>query len=415
MGRILFVPNTLAQLRKFKTIIAALPLGTDCNIVIIDRFKNDGTLSEAKSSALPYTELLSMEKEAIRALLEEQGAGIVVVGNDQEVVSRAFIDAAREKGIPSLLVQDGIICPYNFVLPVTLDFIPTAISIYGPKYLLTTTLPRMLGGKIRKSDEIYRYGTHAQYCAVWGSYSKRQFAGMGANPKNLFITGAPAMDAASGRRKGAREQILGRIGADPKKKTLLFVPSDLLGGRLYTRREYYETCDALCRAVAGQTDFQMVIKPHPSFLRREPHYFDRYRGKNIFISNMDAYEALTCADALVAEISSMILEAIAFGLPIAVVNMITMPRKEWKSFGAAGKSRNGYPCEPYPRIYVEKGLAVLIENKEEAHQKLRSILFDKMLISKIKQRQPAFIRDQLYRLDGKSAQRVAGLILRMKK
>ncbi|MFH2101559.1 MAG: hypothetical protein ABII71_05740 [Candidatus Micrarchaeota archaeon] len=394
MAKILFVPNTLAQVQKFSHVIKKLPPDYDYKLIVIDKFKSDSTLDDIRSRGMPFTELKSMEEDSVFRLIKRENASLVVIGNDVELISRSFIRAAKSVGVPTLLLQDGIICPYNYVIPISLDFIPTALSIYGPVYLLTKTLPNMLGGKLRKKDEVYRYGITADNVAVWGDYSKRSFIELGGKPESMHVTGSPVMDLAVSRESGSREGILRNAGADPAKKTLLFVPADLIGGRLYSRKEYRYMCDKVCAAVKGQDDLQMIIKPHPSFIRREPHYFDKYLCKNIFLSNTNPYSLLGATDALVADISTMILEAIAFDLPVAVVNL----------------TGRGFPCEPYPRIYVDEGVAVLIENESEAKEKLRAILFDGRLISEMKTKQPSFIEDQLYRLDGDSAKRIAGLM-----
>ena len=396
MKKILFVPNTAAQVQKFCCVARALPRSAEWMMVALDRFKSDSTIEEMRREKLPFRELPGITRASVDKFLREAGAGLVVLGNDDEVISRTFIDAARPMGIPSLLMQDGAICPQNFVLPITLDYIPTALSIYGPAYLLTKTLPKLLVGKGRKPDDIYRYGTYAQYVAAWGGYSKRSFVSLGAKPERVFVTGSPAMDAAAHER-GARACILARLGADPGKKTLLFVPSDAIGARLYTRKEYRGMCDAAAEAVRGQKNMQMIIKPHPSFLRREPHYFDRYSCPNIFIAKGSPYEFLAAADALVAEMSTMILEAIAFGLPVIVLNL----------------TGRGYPCEPYPRIYVEQGVAKLVESEEMLPGALHSVLFDKKTIFGMQRRRPQFVADQLYRLDGESAKRVADLVVKL--
>ncbi|HID72307.1 TPA: hypothetical protein EYP38_00060 [Candidatus Micrarchaeota archaeon] len=397
MKKILFVPNTLAQVQKFSYVIRELPEGTEYRMIVIDRFKSDSTLPEIRAREMPYTELESMEPEEISGQLREEKADLIVLGNDVELVSRAVIDAARSIGVPTLLLQDGIICPYNFVLPITPDYIPTALSIYGPMYLLTRTLPNLLKGKTRKRDEVYRYGITADNVAVWGDYSKREFVELGAKAENVFVTGSPAMDLTVSAEGGSREEILRKAGADPEKKTLLFVPADMVGGRLYSRKEYRQMCDTICSSVKRQKDIQMIIKPHPSFIRREPKYFDRYLCDNIFLSNDNPYHLLRACDALVAEISTMILEAIAFGLPIVVANL-------------TGRK---FPCEPYPRIYVQEGVAILLEDEDKADGQLRSMLFDEGLISAMKGKQAAFIEDQLSSLDGRSAKRIVALMQRI--
>ncbi len=396
MGRIVFVPNSLAQAQKFSFVIGKLPAQAEYLIVIMDRFKSDSVREYAERRGVPHVELGGIDAASIRGLLEKERAGIVVLGNDVEVISAGFVDAAKEMRIPSLLMQDGTICPHNYVLPVSLDFVKTALAIYGPLYLLTQTLPNMLAGKIRKKDELYRYGTNAKYVAAWGGYSKRMFVELGAKKENVLVTGSPAMDSAMAGVKGGRKKIYAELGLDATKKTMLFMPSDLLGGRLYTRKEYEDTCDAVCGA-AKAGGFQMIIKPHPSFIRREPHFFDKYISNGMRLSYRSPYELLGVVDAAVGEISTMLLEAVAFGLPIVVVNM----------------TGRAFPSDPYPAIYPEQGVAMLADSREKAVQAMKDALFSKEAIAMMKKQRTAFIEDQLYRLDGKSAERVAGLIMRL--
>jgi hypothetical protein len=397
MKKILFIPNSFAQIEKFLIPIKSLPEDVEYKFIVIDCFKNDNILPEIKRLGLPHLELESMEEKQIQRLLEKESAALVVVGNDDELISRSFISAAKSLGIPSLLIQDGIICQRNYFLPISLDYLPTLFSIYGPVYLLTRSLPNLISGKKRKSTDVYMYGTFAEYVAAWGNFSKRSFVELGANADNIRVTGSPIMDAAASQKKPDRKKIYGKIGADPDKKTILFVPADLPGGRLYTKKEYREMCDAVCNAMRGENDIQMIIKPHPSFHRREPHYFDRYLSSNVFLSMHNPYELLQVTDALVADLSTLIAEAVAFGMPVIVVNF----------------TGRDYPSDPYPRIYIDDGVALLLDDKDRCKEALHSILFDKNLINSIKKRQPAFVQDQLYRLDGKSAERIADFIMEL--
>jgi CDP-glycerol glycerophosphotransferase (TagB/SpsB family) len=154
---------------------------------------------------------------------------------------------------------------------------------------------------------------------------------------------------------------------------------------------------AVCVAVSSLPGAQLLIRPYP---REDESVFRRLAAEygNVFVDNrkIPLYDALGVADAVLTEISSVATEAVAMSKPLGIVNFTGRP----------------FPTEPYPRVHIESGVALAITRESDLLPALKNLLYGSLTRQQLSRSRATFVRDQLYRMDGKSAERVARLIER---
>ena len=137
----------------------------------------------------------------------------------------------------------------------------------------------------------------------------------------------------------------------------------------------------------------LVIKQHPA----EPEKFtdeimrqiDSY-GINAVITpkNSDTYEQLFVCDLMITRHSTTAMEAVALGKPVIILNL-------------SGK--------PDPVEYVQEGVALGIYNSDDLFAAMKRLLVDDSELSAQRER---YIEKYLYKIDGRSTQRVIDIIIK---
>ena len=196
---------------------------------------------------------------------------VLVVPFDSVAPVRAILVAAREHGVPSLLVQHGL-----------------AGSPDDPD--------------MRESDHV----------AVW---DERQAERVARNGPRVSVTGNPA---APERRRPRRPP------STPGRTLLLVQPPTPFSVRLdarVSRRSVDVGLSALAAARPGST---VVLRPHP--LDPTPHaYATSVSGVRVEVDRSSPIEALIAAsDLCIGGVSTALLQAAAMGVPVVFLDLTAM-------------------------------------------------------------------------------------------
>lgn len=386
MPKIMFIPNSMNQLKKFLAIIDNFTEDYDYVMVNLDKVKKSFTLEYMNKNGIRFVQLADHSKKSVLAIIRAQKPDMVVLGNDTEVLSYLFAKESRAMRIPVLLLQDGTLSFSRKQLSLNAERFMDVLRVHGVGYLA-----KRLFSKITKRDNPHasEYGRYSDYILVWGNFSKNGLIERGIPEQKIIITGSPTADLLLSREV-KRDAIIKKAGADGKKRTIFFATSDMVGARLWTRQEFEKTIGIVAKA-ADEMGVQLFVKIHPFHFGREPDYLKRFSAhRNIFpVNDIDSYDLLYACDAFISDVSSLLLESVALGKPTAVINI----------------TGRDFVSAPFPKIYVDEGVAMLIKETAGIKNNIEKLLSPNFSEKGSKKREK-FIIEHLYRLDGKSSRRV---------
>lgn len=221
----------------------------------------------------------------------ETRPGVVVVPNDAAFPYDFICAMLRSRGIPFVLVQEGV----RFPLPTEKDG-----AVYG--------------------------GNGAAHVAAWGEASAEYFRQSGVPLDRLRLTGCPRFDCIAETDwteavSGLRE----RLGLWEKTVLFLTNPVDDLG--FCTTADKLDLVVSLVRTVIPvleDEDSSLVLKLHA---REAPEDYEPLlqglpgRDRVNVVGNVPLYPLLASSTAAITMASTAGLEALLFGLPLSVMKL----------------------------------------------------------------------------------------------
>ena len=410
-GCVLYIPGNDIQIRKFLPV--ARKLHRILEVVSIAKFKQEGIEEALNAAGIRYERLEELSMDAVRKIIKSKKPSVIVIGNYTEVTPAMFVDVGNELGIPSITLQDGAYHVITATTKFTLRHLLRAFSLYKPQYLL-----KRLGDKLRaigdksktqndnvKPRALYGIGNCTKI-AVFGEFTKKMLVERGTDSSRVVVVGNPDYDRFADKYS-ARTNIRKIFGIPENKKIVLLATSDLAGARLWTYEDMEYFVKSVVSEVCNMEDdgVQLIIKIHPREIKSD---YDRYlttaqRTKVIVTKDTNIYDLIDASGAVLTDISSVALDAIAMGKPVGIVNLTGRP----------------YPCIPYPEEYMRKGVALEMRKKEEIRRVVKRLLGDAQrpdgrgfsaLLKDMKKSRENFLKEQLLSIDGKSGKRAAWAI-----
>ena len=317
---------------------------------------------------------------------------------------------------PKALPQSSLPSTLRFVKQValpsivhTLELVRRIIQIEQPNLLLTIDETGLLGKAAAlqglrlsvptlnvqhgvRTDSPWAEDQLFDRFATFGPSSKETFVKRGNDPSIFIPTGAPRYDRIF-RREGikSRQQVAVELGLDPGQPIITFT-SQRAWGRM-TPIVKRETLLALLRAW-HQTDAQLVVKLRHGQPDYVPPEASREPGWNEVkvTADYDLYDLFNASDVVVTAYSTAGMEAVAMGKPLLIINLTGQP-------------------DPIP--YVQEGVAVGAYQPDQVAPALLHLLSTGRPDPNWLQCRRGFIRRHLTSDDGRSADRLAQLMLEM--
>lgn len=225
------------------------------------------------SRSLPWA---GVERLAVREFLAASGARSILLASDQHRIGRITTEAAREARVRSIVAQHGLPRITVGLLPVVADRV-----------------------------------------AAWSEESAAWFTERGTDPARVIITGNPRLDAArTGGRERTRLLAAEQLGISGSPNLLLALSPD--GGRAnpalvavaLEALEQLPGSRLLVKLHPGQGEWAWVIGQV-----RSSHAADRVR----ILRTEPLAPLLAWADLTLLHRSTVALESLAYGTPIAVI------------------------------------------------------------------------------------------------
>jgi len=298
----------------------------------------------------------------IKRMIEEERPKVVVYPGETSEFGKMLFHVCRKAGVKTIAMQHGI---FDMYLGCYHKKGEVSTARYGPR---TCPIPDIT--------------------CVYGKYYKDLLVREGNYPaSSVVITGGQRFDRIiNDSKKYSRAEFCSKHGIDESKKIIAYVTSPI------SEKINRQMADVVVEELTTLEGVVVVIKPHPN----EDHEFYESisNGRAIVLRNSDLYELLGACDLVITYLSTAGLEVLMFDKPLVVLNLTGEPdRVSYARKGAA------------VGVYGRKQLAPLVERI------LNSGDYKKKVISGGRR----FVKEYVYKCDGRASVRIADLIKRFMK
>ncbi len=214
----------------------------------------------------------------VERFLHEYPISCVIVGTTTDYVSRILTVAARQKGIPSICLQHGVI-------GIEEEFMP----VFATKN------------------------------AVYGRYEKRWYVKRGVSESQIVITGHPKFHRIYDQPRLPKNLFQHMLGVNPQKKSILVVTTTEIDVRLVA---------ALIENLMHDADAEILLRPHPhefafKTVNAYNPIFNRHPNLKL-VSKVFPLDILHHVDLVIGiDQSTMSLEAMLLNKPVLILKSPT--------------------------------------------------------------------------------------------
>lgn len=326
-------------------------------------------------------------------IVEMNRPDIVVVGDDGGI-NATFIKVAKLKGIPTLAIQVGILSEAK-VKDIT-------YVLKWKNYFFWRILSRMASNPIlAKFTLLMGWRTIAldwglsqpRKIAVMGEHYKYLLIGRGVSNERIVVTGYVLIDelyeylSSSGDK---RSKLAEKMDFDPKKKIITLISQPYVEDHYCTTVQFMKIVTKIISSI--NENFHLIIKLHPrEKIEKYRQLLIKFGYSNVSLvesDNVSLPELILSSDVVLTFSSTAGLFALAFHEPLIILDVF----------------------EPLYKNILKR-YAITVQKIDELNKILKSV--SEKTEEEQKLRYDNFIREQLYKLDGKASLRVAKVIVNM--
>lgn len=291
--------------------------------------------------------------EGAKEICRVEKPELFLLMDDRTLLERATSMVANRHGIKTLVIQYGAL---GETLP-SISLVADRMAVWGPAVKDLLVRKRRIG------------------------------------PSKLIVTGSTGFEfRAEKTRSQARIESCKQAYSESKIPVVLFTSHPTQGEVGHARRlvDIY----AFYRAAKKLQNLRFVVKLHPL---ESPNLHrslkDQLSLEHVTVTkDADLYELLDSCDLLVSTFSTTVFEALMLGKPVVVMNFT----------GAR---------DPIP--FVDTGAALGVYSPDALSRSIEHVIVSKEVRNKLIAKSKAFLREYLYKMDGKAAMRVANVAKKM--
>lgn len=404
MKKILFISGGETITKMFVGVIKKLEEpGYEVLVINRDHYYKENSSEILNREGIPTKSLQTYKTKDARKILRLEQASVVVVGHDNSAIERSFILGGRCLGIPSLLVQDGIInLPRHLSTRQSifglLHLLQILKTVFKPSlYLLFTCGTTQFLSVFLRLNRSHNYGRgECSKVAVMSPYAKNVFMNLGFSRNDVIITGQPRFDRLF-NATFTKKEVYKKIGISYSKDILLLA-TPIFGHLEKGKQERKEFIRAAIRAIEPFDKLVLVIKLHPG-ADEDPRMYkeileEEQFNNAIIVKDFDVPSLINACRIFISHHSTMALEAIIRKKPVIILNLFN-------------------DTEYYP--FVASGVALGVYKAEDLLTAVESLLYNETVKRKLKACRDDFVYEHTYKSDGRASERVANLIKKMYK
>jgi glycosyltransferase involved in cell wall biosynthesis len=377
----------------------------DIKVINTDKLNHQLEIEKVlKGLNFAFQTIQKMDPDYFSEILAEEQPGIVVFGHDGNPLDQLFVKAANTKGIPTLLVQDGVLAANKDVNPETAGiaarwkyWISSPIrtlsffirSNYSWRSKIEVALFELKYGN-RGKNHIYGHG-ECRKIAVFGDAVKRMLLSEGIASERIVVTGNPKFDRIfySGR-ENLKEKVCRKYHIPPEKDIILLLTQYFVEEGIWTPEQRKDFILAVAGASARLPDTQLIIKLHPPY-ENEEDYKLIVKGlapEPVVCKYADLPELINACSLAITVNSTAGLEAMAMGKPVLIV-------------------------DDHPYSLFSGSGALFAKTLNDISPAMQKALYDPQTREEMRKSISKFVFDQAYLQDGQASWRIADLIKNM--
>ena len=339
------------------------------------------------------------EKNIYNILLDLK-PNLIVIGNDSIVPILPFMFLAKEMGIPTLLVQDGII---GAISASGKNILRQFNQIkYAKSYILaylnfakTVTfftknpfhcIPLITKDIFMKSIYGNTYGMNGSTKnALFGNSTREHFIKRGVSTYEIVITGCPRFDYIVNQDRIFNMADIQSI----KNKKILVVTQPFLEDGIWSENFSNNFMEKLVGQLTIINDAEIVIKCHPrENIKKYDKYIDRWPNIKFCQNEVLLQQLINEAGVIVGINSTVLLEALANNKKVVLLNYLGFD----DIYGFLRSS-----C-----VYLSNSYAELNDVIARA--------FNEQVGCTIENNRKKYVYEQLYAIDGRASTRIVSLM-----
>ena len=296
--------------------------------------------------------------EAVNNLVEVEKPKALLTSIENAYFGLAAIYVCRPKGIPVIGIQHAMITPVT------------------PGYIYKKIANSIDSLDCPVVDKFATYGDSTKEILTKIScYSE----------DSIVITGQPKYDIITKIKSSFnREEFCKKWGIDPNRKIAM-----LLTQILSSEEERSIYLRNVLKAFKEFPEIQVVIKPKANEEWHKQVLVEEGVTDGVVLPNINAYEPMYISDFVSTVSSTAAVEAMFFDKPVLIVNLTNR-------------------SDALPLI--QSGATVAVTDVKDLATSVKKILYDKETHELLAKAREKFVNDQVYKLDGKSSERVAELV-----
>ncbi len=375
-------------------------------------------ISKLAQAKLTVRDISDYPQNDPMAVLKSIKPDLVITTDDASPYHNSYVVAAKMGHIPILQIQAAMIGEVRFTLGWYVAFFLSALSPnrrqkYVENYRsLDTTYKKLGHNRAQRFINKFRetktrvFGKDApgirglsDKIAVSGNATRNLLIKKGIDTDKIEVTGYVRFDSLF-KNTIEKDEATKEIEAKSKgKKVVLFLPDSADSHQFVSTKSYWQTNTGVIAACKELDDIQLVVKPHPgenydtyrSIFSKLNYEATLYEGQNL-------HGLMKASDVIVTGISTTGLEALIFKKPLVIV--------KHKGERISKKDEEYIP-------YVSYGVALGVTEVSQLPKAITDTLYDKAVRKQLLGNQANFLKEHIYRHDGKATERVVDLILKM--
>ena len=328
----------------------------------------------------------------IKDVINQKKPDIIVSGNDI-AISAGFIKVCNLKGIPSLVVQHGILADittsnptYNFLYKNILLWKLVSIVSNMPAIAKATIF---IGWRTRVLE--WGMGGATKF-VVMGSQSMNWLISNGMSRDRIIITGFPLFDLIPLRKACFNKQkTLEKLGLDKNKPIIVYATQAFVEDGFLNANQRKELAKAVIDSSVS-AGIQMIIKVHPREDATDYENLSRLYKDVKVIKYFDLHELILLSDIVITLSSTAGLWALAYEKTLVTIS-----------------------CFPNLYTHFYNGATFEAQRLDDLPKILETILKEPNCGQDFAGKREMWLHNHAYKLDGHSSFRIAQAILAMLK
>lgn len=304
--------------------------------------------------------------EAAKRIVEEEKPSIVLMHDEYGALQLSFIHAAREKGIPTVSLQHGLVSEEQ------ISYVHEPEHISGKKYDLLFPIPDKM-------------------CA-WSEVARQNFIEIAKFPQSVpVITGDPKIDfLPSAIKSFNHEEIIAKLGIPKGKNIIMFATENLP-----SEHEKSLIATSVFRAAKSLSECYLIVKMHPN--EADISYYERAAKEAglqdySIVRDVNLYELLYISNLVILSYSTVAVEAMRMGKPVISLNLMGLHDNV---------------------SFIKNRKVIVVKDLDELPSAIHKCLENASEVQEIVEKGKVFAEQELGLADGKSSERIIELILQL--